>query len=356
MPADKVREIRYASHMDSAIYSIYARKLNRLYEIKLQERGLESVVLAYRSGIGYNVPFARALIQEIRDRGDCRVICLDLSKFFDSIGHKTLKAKLEEILGCTRLSADWHSVYSRLTKYEFVFREVLEAKLGDIKKSRICNVDTFRRVVRPLIEVNSTRSGIPQGTPLSGLFANVSMMDIDLALCDKVSFFGGSYRRYSDDIAIILPDTLGEAEIMTFAEDLLTANGLSFNSKKTCKTTFSRTSIGQTYDCDPLQYLGFTYDGSKILIRAESMKAFYAKMKTNISRYVRSGSKKGIPLDHLRKRVLVGRFTHWGDNKNFVQYAYKASDEMRAPEIRYQLRNHVKVFNRHWSKAAAKYY
>ena len=105
-----------------------------------------------------------------------------------------------------------------------------------------------------------------------------------------------------------------------------------------------------------LQYLGFTFDGVDIRIRPESMKAFYARMKTNIRRYVRAAKRKGIASGSIRKRVLVGRFTHWGDDKNFVQYAYRSARELNSPAIRRQLRNHVSIFDRYWAKMIAKFY
>jgi RNA-directed DNA polymerase len=350
---NKEREIKYASHTDSAIISIYCQKLSIYYEDHLHRNGLDKIVLAYRGGIGYNVPFAKSLIDEIRKLETCRVLCLDVSKFFDNICHDIARKNICRILGEPWLSDDWFKVLSRVTKYEYVSCETLEAKLGKSQGPRICDINKFRRSVRPIIKRNPDNFGIPQGTPISGLLANISMLEFDIGMHEKVNSLGGSYRRYSDDIAIVLPDEEHENSLITFANDLLARHGLSFNHDKTCRTTFVPSEQGQRYSGDILQYLGFTYDGSKILIRPESVKNFYAKMKTNIRRYIKSARKKDIEINSLRKRVLIGRFTHWGDNKNFVQYAYRAARELEAPEIKRQLRNHVKIFNRHWAKILA---
>jgi RNA-directed DNA polymerase len=256
-----------------------------------------------------------------------------------------------QVLSQERLPPDWFKIFSRLTKYEYVLREDVEAKLGKVKSHRICEIDTFRRVVRPLIKANPNPYGIPQGTPLSGLLANISMIEFDQEMQESLQACGGSYRRYSDDIAIVLPSIDHESEILKLCDDLLTAHGLSINVKKTCKTTFVGSRSSQICSGDIFQYLGFTYDGSKILIRPESVKNFYARMKGNIGRYIKAAAKKGIPATELRKRVLIGRFTHWGDAKNFVQYAYRAAREMQAPEIKRQLRNHVAIFDRQWVSA-----
>lgn len=191
---------------------------------------------------------------------------------------------------------------------------------------------------------------------MSGLLANLYMLDFDAALNAWLTKNGGSYRRYSDDIAIVLPRTDLEAEFLALVHNQATMVGLSINNDKTCRTQFARHEDVLISSGDPLQYLGFIFDGRDIRIRPESMKAFYARMKTNIRRYVRAAKRKGVASADIRKRVLIGRFTHWGDNKNFVQYAYRAARELDSTAIRRQLRNHVGIFDRHWAQMVSKFY
>lgn len=347
---NKERDIRYASHTDSAIYSVYSQVLSEKYEIIIGNAGLGDSVLAYRGGIGYNVPFAKSLIDEVRARGSCHVLCVDVSGFFDSLDHRILKQMFCSVLGVEKLPRDWYNVFRRISSYEYVLREDIEARLGKIRGGRICQIETFRSSIRPIIRKNLNEYGIPQGTPLSGLAANVYMLEFDIAVKNYVASIGGSYRRYSDDIAVVMPSVSDEEKFVCFMEKALKAHNLEINAKKTCKTTFETINGAQVCSGDVLQYLGFTLDGEKILIRSESIKSFYARMKGNIRRYIKSAAKRGIPLSELRKRVLIGRFTHWGDSRNFVQYAYRAARELKAPEIRRQLRNHVAIFDREWAK------
>lgn len=86
------------------------------------------------------------------------------------------------------------------------------------------------------------------------------------------------------------------------------------------------------------------------------MRRFYARMKRSLNRYIKSAAKKGIPSNELRRRLLVGKFTHWGDGRNFVQYAYRASRKLASPDIKRQLRNHVPIFDKHWDRLVAKWY
>ena len=352
----KGRKIKYAAHKDSAIYSFYSRELSRVYETYLVSNRLDRCVLAYRSGIGYNVPFAKSLFDEIRRHAGCTVVCLDLSKFFDRLAHDKLKTSLQTVLNVDRLAPDWHRIFERHTRFEYVDVDELEASIGKNPRRRICSIDTFRRAVRPLVRKNPENIGIPQGTPLSGLLANVYMIGFDAVVQQHLGQLGGSYRRYSDDIALLVPADVDVSELLEFMARQAVLAGAKLNEQKTCVSRFTRDDAGLLRcEGDLLQYLGFTFNGKSILIRAESMKAFYARMKTNIRRYVRSAAKNGLPLAQLRKRVLVGRFTHWGDSRNFVQYAYRAASEFGAPEVKRQLRKHVDIFDRYWIAMLRKY-
>ena len=354
--APKTRQIRYAGHADSAIYSLYAADLGKLYDAELQRRGLGGVVLAYRSGIGNNVNFAKSLFDEVIERGDCVVVCLDVSKFFDNISHAILKENLLGLLGGAKLPKDWLKIFIRLTNYEYVTKEDLEPVVGRIRQRHICDVETFRNKVRPLIKKHSENHGIPQGTPLSGLFANISMLALDERADRIMTDLGGSYRRYSDDIALVFPDEAQMASAVEAITQALLEHRLAINEKKTCTSHVQRLGPMQTVTGDELQYLGFTYDGKRILVRPGSMTNFYARMKRGIRQYIKGVKKKGVAAGEIRKRVPIGRFTHWGDDRNFVQYVYKAAEIMKSPEMKRQLRRHVPIFDRHWAKVLAKYY
>lgn len=80
--------------------------------------------------------------------------------------------------------------------------------------------------------------GIPQGTAVSAVLANVYMIDFDewlAKLCEKE---GGLYRRYSDDFIIVLPQKqFSEESVKTFAMGVIqrskTELGLKIESTKT---------------------------------------------------------------------------------------------------------------------------
>jgi hypothetical protein len=354
---DKSRPIRYASHNDSAIHSYYCDELSQAYEDHLISLDLSGCVLAYRSGTGSNITFAKDLFEEVRARGACVVACYDVTKFFDSLQHERLERAILNVLKRTCLTRDWIAIFKRITRYEWVDSRQLRKAVGKSSQPhRLCSIQQFREKVRPLIERNDTGFGIPQGSPLSGLLANVYMLSFDARMRTSVAQLGGSYRRYSDDIAIVLPNSDGLADVKMALNVMLSEECLRLNDKKTAVTRLCIAGPSQICEGDTLQYLGFTYDGDRILLRPSSLARFYKKMKAAIRITVRAAYHAGYPEGEIRRRTLVGRFTHWGDRKNFVQYAYRASRILNSPDIRRQLRNHVDIFQSTLEKYRDRYY
>ena len=65
------------------------------------------------------------------------------------------------------------------------------------------NLEKFRN--RVPINKNDKNFGIPQGTAISAVLANIYAVDLDTILNDYALRNGGIHRRYSDDIIIVLP-------------------------------------------------------------------------------------------------------------------------------------------------------
>lgn len=77
----KSRPIGVAAHVDGYIFAYYAKILGERYEARLAADGLGHCVLAYRSGLGSNIEFAKAAFDEIKRRDECIVIAFDLESF-----------------------------------------------------------------------------------------------------------------------------------------------------------------------------------------------------------------------------------------------------------------------------------
>lgn len=345
----KEREIKFGSHADAALLEAYARRLARPYEQALRLNSIGGSVLAYRSNVGDNISQAKSVFDEISRLGNCVAVGVDIRKFFDKISHEVLLDNLKLVLNCERLGDPDYKIFRRMTRFEWVDSEQLNEALAGVSRpvGRLCDARQFRsiRAKRRLVQVNRNSFGIPQGTPLSGLYANISLITVDCVLAEFASVMGGIYRRYSDDIVIVAPGDVNSDGIIARIESVLKDCGLSIAENKTLISRFSA-SCGMQSSDKAFQYLGFTFDGDRILIRESSMNRYYAKMSSGIKSKVRAARKGGIDRDVMFLRHLFKKYTHFGKYRNFPRYAYRAAHIMNSIAIRRQLRNHMKIFKK----------
>lgn len=60
---------------------------------------------------------------------------------------------------------------------------------------------------RSQIKPNLNHYGIPQGSPISGMLANLYMLEVDKNINELVKAYCGFYMRYSDDFMVVLPNS-----------------------------------------------------------------------------------------------------------------------------------------------------
>ena len=327
-PDTKVRLIRYASRRDSFIFSYYRHLLSQPYEDRLLEDGLQNVPIAYRkipistsSNRGKcNIDFAKDVFDEITTQGDCVVVTLDISKYFEHMDHKRLYRVWCDLLDVTRLPPDHLSVFKAITKYTVVDREAVYKRLGYIGpvtlpdgtvdigytqpfKSipiQLCSPAEFRQKIMggdkrfpSLSDTNDFPYGIPQGAPLSDLLANAYLLELDLAVQTYVQRRNGRYWRYSDDITLVLPgeETVGR-NAKDFVQHEITKFGdkLVIKDRKTSVVKFSPSSDGYlefkwidgAQGKNGLEYLGFRFDGSRVFLRDSTLSNFNRKITRRV--------------------------------------------------------------------------
>lgn len=353
---EKKRPIKFASHSDAALFEWYSKVLAETYEARLEAEPFTDSILAYRSGVGNNITHAKGLFDEITHRGDCTAVAVDVSGFFDNIDHTVLRENLCNVLSTARLAEHDFRIFQRMTRFSWVESDAVQARLGDDygRGGRICSPKQFRDLVRSksasLVKENLDSHGIPQGTPLSGLYANISMLRVDAELYSYMKSLRGSYRRYSDNIAVVIPGAVDPKTAINKIEEVLKSVALSLGAKKTETSSFF--TVGHEIQATkPFQYLGFTFDGQRKLIRQSSLNRYYTKMHSGIRAKVRAAKNNGVPRDDIFLRELYRRYTHFGKSRNFPRYAYRSARILGAPEIGKQLRNHMSTF-----RSALKYY
>ena len=345
----KVRPIAYASHLDSHIYSYYSYSLSKRYEESIGELALGSSVLAFRALNKSNIEFAFDAFAEIQKRDTCHVLCLDIEGFFNNLNHEALKQAWTNVLKKENLPPDHFAVFKSLTKHSRVNRDELY-ELFKISKNnpkngieRICSPDEFRARVRKngLIKVNAVPHGIPQGSPISALLSNIYMMSFDVTVKAFVEEIGGCYLRYCDDMLLIVPIE-HKNSLSVFVDQEIKKIKLTIQSSKTESRDFIRVN-GVLVTSKPLQYLGFLFDGDRVLLRSASLARYSERMKKgvrvakatmakrNAARLSRGESEKP-----LFKKSLYKRYSYLG-RRNFVSYGYRAARIMNSKSIRRQL-------------------
>jgi len=189
------------------------------------ERELETCSFAYRPG--RSVRDAVRLVREYRDHGYRWVVDADVDSFFDTLDHDRLLARVESLLKDARLL--------RLIS-QWVSAEVWDGE-----------------------SVTRLQHGIPQGSVVSPMLANLFLDELDEALLGK----GLKVVRFADDFLILCRERAAAVDALELSEEILEGMGLALNDEKTAVTSFD----------DGFKYLGVVF------LRTLIMKPFETCMK-----------------------------------------------------------------------------
>lgn len=313
----KVRPIMYASHVDSCIYGFYSYMLKTRYEARIRNTQLAESIVAYRhiprvdtpNKGKSNIDFAKEVKDLTQQYDRSVVICLDVSKFFDSMSHKLIRQKWADLIDCNTLPLGHYTVYKNITKYRYVFLYDALLRLGyghfeggkfiyakgSKRQGILCDMKTFRKKidtkVKTIVHKNNSGVGIPQGSPISDVIANLYLETFDRKILQKIGIYTfGHYRRYSDDILIICPIENAE-EIYHFAiesikDELLKikpskSEAVVINSKSKSVTDITYKLTGHDEHLhsarEAFQYLGFEIDATDMHIRSGTIAGHYRR-------------------------------------------------------------------------------
>ena len=332
----KERQIYYAAHLDGWIYRYYSYLINEAYNQKVKVDDIDDVAVAYRTDLGKsNIHFAKTAFDHISKARVCYVRIGDFTDFFDNLNHVYLKKQLCELLSVSRLPDDFYAVYKNVTHFSYVeLNDLLELNgLEDTPKGRKeFNSRTRERAIpleqfredKKLIRANPHKDyGVPQGSPISAVLANVYMLSADRKLKEYVSSFGGFYMRYSDDFMIVLPqgDIDFPNQYKYIKQVLDSIPNLVLKGSKTKLFRFENESVincTSQFIADGgkgksiIDFLGFSFDGKTVRIRDKTISKYYNRMYRKINTIVKDG---GYTPTH--KRI---------SGKNlYLKYSYKGS-------------------------------
>lgn len=351
-PKEKIRKIFYASHIDSFIYKYYGDKLNNHYNSVVEELGINDVAIAYRNNLSgkSNINFAKEVIDFIKAQQNAYIFVADFTNFFDTLDHRYLKEKIRYTLKKETLPDDYYNVFKNITRFSYFIKDTIESDLkikyteSEIKnKYKYFTEEDFRAFKHKNIYKNSKSFGIPQGAGISSVCSNIYLLDFDEKIKKYVDERNGLYRRYCDDLIIVIPHG-GDVQLYNFQiHQQFVENvkkqvpNLEIQPEKTGNYFYTNNKIMDLeFNETKLDYLGFSFNGEEVRIREKSLFKYYTRTYRKI-RICNRKSKEFARKSY--RRELYKNYSHLGKNKkghgNFLSYvsrAQKIFDEKSSTE------------------------
>lgn len=383
----KERVIEFATHIDTQILAYLASQLSEQYEINLTlSPNIDRSVIGYRrienaEGKGKNnVELAADFFDEILSfQKDAYVLTFDIKDFFPSLNHKILFDVWANLYSSSKLSPQQYHAFKAIAQYAYFekedLRNVLYSSQKEAEKAFRRNiekgVDAYFESPRQMREAirsgklhihKNTKSGIPHGLPVSATLANVYMWNFDKKVSELVYKKDGQYRRYSDDIIVLIPkDDAFKKEVENTIREGLKELKLKISEGKTEEYSINYAENGDvrveghvkvkkyhkcTRKCqiegiaendtgcmesdtekklrDSLHYLGLEFFGRKngeklIFIKLTTLAKFQNKMRDVTHRFVRRAYKRAerdcMPEPTIFYNSLRRKFTFMGIKK-----------------------------------------
>lgn len=335
----------------------------------MKSNGISRVSTAYRNCTPgkCNIDFAKEVFEYIVKCESAYIFVGDFSQFFDNLDHKYLKEKIKCVINEESLDAADYAIYKNITKFTYIEADDIESEKGLLRRDmrgmdKYFETDEFHEFKKNYLRKNLKDYQIPQGSSISAVYANVYMIDFDKKINDFITSQKGMYRRYCDDIIIVLPMTQEDVkgkneEIAKFIYS--TRDGipnLELNEDKTEHFFYDNGIIEKIKGKSNLiNYLGFTFDGKTVRIRDKSLFKFYCRAYRKIKKVKENTDEKSF---NAGKKAIYHSYTHLGaskyseDHGNFLTYAYKADEIFSQSKLVVSnIRNQVK---KHWYKIDSK--
>lgn len=317
----KVRPIMYASHTDSHIYSYYNFLLSKKYEEYLRKLNLEDNISAYRkikiesSDRGKsNIHFAKEVFDYISNQDECVVITQDIEGFFDNLNHILLKQKICEVNNTNKLDESLYKIFRSLTAFKYIEYDDFNKHKLTIKNRS--NRYAIYKILKSILNENKTNKAIPQGSPISGLLANIYLIDFDRQI--KVGFPDVFYRRYSDDLVFVCKKNQKD-DLLKFIDEKIKESKLNINSSKSFISYFKNNNGSITCELvtnglnkkrgrNYVDYLGLEFDGKNILLRKNTIqKLKYKQIKKAKKQLSNKEKQKRRKPKKIGKKLIKNR-------------------------------------------------
>ena len=237
-PDGGIRKLGIPTVIDRIIQQAIAQVLIPIYEPKFSDESY-----GYRPN--RSAQDAIRKVQDYAEEGYRYAVCLDLSKYFDTLNHELLMNMLRETIHDKRL------------------------------------IDLIKKYLKSGVMENGvvmkTEEGSPQGGNLSPLLANIYLDRFDKEFEGR----GVKVIRYADDIVLL-------AKSQRAAERLLETSSRYLEKKLKLKVNTEKSRAVSVYSIRNFKFLGFALgrnkDGTYVRVHTKSMKKAKQKLKELTSR------------------------------------------------------------------------
>ena len=188
-PGGKERELAIPCVRDRTVQSALHDLLQPTFEAEFEESSF-----GYRPG--RSVRRAVAMVERLRDAGYTHVVDADILSYFDSVPHERLLAKVQEI--------------------------VPDARVVDL--------------IGLWLDAFDDTKGLPQGSPISPLLANLYLDDLDEAFSGR----GLGIVRFADDFVILCRTPERAERALEQVSEALAREGLTLHPQKTRLVNFDQ--------------------------------------------------------------------------------------------------------------------
>jgi hypothetical protein len=183
------------------------------------------------------------------------------------------------------------------------------------------------------------------------------MLDFDQEIFDKVTSISGFYQRYSDDLIIVCEQEYENEIIKLIRDKIDSLVHLKIEPSKTKVFRFEEVKGKFTgFEIDEktktpnfnknLEYLGFSFDGQRVLIKSSGFSKFYRSMKSSFKKSTSLAIHSKNPDKSLFKSKLYKRFTYRGAKRKLIFRPSKADKKVYEKTNEYYWGNYLSYINK----------